>query len=235
MTALSFDMEFDDTKILCAATCWSNGLINIPHLWISQDAKGFIPLQESALDAMIDQLWKAHETGVTLVTWGGTGTDWKKLSAACPHHANRIREMALAAVDLPLISAAATGMMMGLNATAVGMGIGSRPFCESENIPAMWNTNDPAKQNEIAQHVQWDAYACVSLYNKLHFSAQFGRPQLTWVTQKSGPRSVRLQRIAGDEGFHLPCVNDVLLWQQPIAKFKIPDHLSSAKMLEWLR
>jgi hypothetical protein len=187
------------------------------------------------LGAFIASLWKAHSDGIVLVTWGGTGSDWKALIKAAPEHSDKIREMALASVDIPLISAASNGMMMGLAATAQGMGIGDRPSCDSEQVPKLWRTRDVAKQNEVVSHVRWDAWACAYIYSKLFMSSQFDRPQLTWVTQRSGHRSVRLQRTREGEGFKLPTVREILTWDQPVSSFPIPDHLSSEKMMAWLR
>jgi len=236
-SALAFDIELDGDTILCASSAWTNGFLTIPNTWTSHNKDGFVPLEPETLCAFIMSLWKAHSDGVVLVTWGGTGSDWKILSAAYPDHADKIRQMALAAVDIPLISAASNGMMMGLTATAVGMGLGTRPSCDSEDVPKLWKTGEASKQNEVVNHVKWDAWACATIYSRLYILSQFGRPQLTWMTMRSGQRSVRLQRSAEKKNgfYYLPTVSEILTWDKPIANFSIPDHLSSDKMLEWLR
>ena len=158
--ALSFDLELDGDIILCASSAWTNGLLNFPTTWTSYDKEGYVAMLPETLGAFIASLWKAHSDGIVLVTWGGTGSDWKALIKAAPEHSDKIREMALASVDIPLISAASNGMMMGLAATAQGMGIGDRPSCDSEQVPELWRTGDVAKQNEVVSHVRWDAWAC---------------------------------------------------------------------------
>jgi len=236
-TAVSVDLEFDGDVILCAATCWTNGFLFLPQVWCSHGPTGLVALTPNSVAALLDSLWEFHAAGVTLVTWGGTGCDWPKLrKAADASYHDKVRQMALASVDIPLISVAANGMMMGLSATAVGMGFGFRPSCDSELVPSMWNSKDAVKQHEVVQHVQWDAWVTVQIYNRLMFQVNFARPQITWVTQRSGPRSVRLQRErlpSGDWG--LPNVACVLTWEEPVARFQIPEHLHPSKLTAWLR
>lgn len=236
-TAVAVDLEFDGDVILCAATCWTNGFLFVPHVWCSEGPNGFDPLTSSMISALILNLWGFHEAGVTIVTWGGTGCDWPKLmNAAPPHLHDNIRSLALASVDIPLISVAANGMMMGLTSTAMGMGFGFRPSCDSELVPSLWNSKDAFKQNEVVQHVQWDAWVTAQIYNRLMFQVNFARPQITWMTQRSGARSVRLQRErlpSGDWG--LPSVQRVMTWDEPVAKFQIPEHLHPTKLTRWLR
>jgi hypothetical protein len=210
--------------------------LQVPQLWVSADATGFTNLSKASIEALIDSLWRMHQSGVTLVTWGGTGSDWPKLINALPEHAQKIREMALSSVDIPLISAAANGMMMGLAATAAGMGLGARPACDSEVVPALWTSGDAVKQNEVLRHVEWDACACASLWSRLNFMSQFNRPQLSWITQKSGPRSVRLNRVkSGDAAWSLPNVREVMQWDEPSANFRIPAHLHPKSLTAWLK
>jgi len=233
--ALSFDLEFDGDTILCAASCWTNGIINIPQLWISQDSKGFTSLSAVMVHALLEELWNSYKSGTTIITWGGTGTDWKILLKAAPSKSDMIHELALYSVDIPMVSAAANGMMMGLNSVAMGMGLGSRPSCTSEDVPRLWKSKDASKQHEVVKHVEWDAWACVAIWNRLIFQAQFNRPQLTWMTQKSGIRSVRIQRVFKDTHFSLPSIHDIMQWKSPEVKFTVPDHLNHNKMMEWLK
>jgi hypothetical protein len=205
---------------------------------VSHNAKGYEPLNEFMIDALIQQLWTYHVQGICLVTWGGTSSDWLKLwKYAKTAEARRcIVEMALASYDIPLVSAAATGMMMSLTSTAMGMGLGARPACDSEDVPRLWNTQDPVKQNEVVSHVKWDAWACAALWDKLIAQAQFSRPQLSWVTKKSGLRSVRLHReLNADKVYTLPRVSEVLKWETPNTQFVIPEHLRTEKLTGWLR
>jgi hypothetical protein len=236
--AVALDLEFEGDKILCAATSWTNGTINVPQLWVSHNASGYEPLNDFMIDALIQQLWTHHQQGITLVTWGGTSSDWLKLwrYAKTPEIRKCILEMAHASVDIPLVSAAATGMMMSLTSTAMGMGLGARPACDSEDVPRLWNTHDPAKQNEVVNHVKWDAWACAALWDKLIAQAQFSRPQLSWVTKKSGLRSVRLHRVQ-NAGlvWVLPKVEEVLKWDKPKPQFTIPEHLLTERLTSWLR
>lgn len=237
MTAVALDLEFDGDTILCAATCWTNGLLQVPQIWVSHAANGFVPLTRPVITSLVDTLWNFHESNVTIVTWGGTGCDWPKLlKAAAPEDAARIRTMALHSVDIPLVSVAANGMMMGLGATAAAMGFGARENCASEDVPQLWNTKDALKQHEVVQHVQWDAYVTAQIWTRLMFQISFARPQISWMTQRSGLRSVRLHRERGRNGeWTLPSVEHVMQWMAPNAKFQIPEHLHPQRLTNWLR
>jgi hypothetical protein len=235
--AVCFDLELDGNTILCASTVWTNGFLTVPQLWSQQTRNGFVPLNEATIDALLQSLWNWKEQGIALATWGGPGSDWRALyAAASSARKEQVKELAKYAIDIPLISAAANGMMMGLTAVAEGMGLGNRPACDSRDVPANWNSGDVRKQNDVLLHVQWDATICATLYNKLYHDAQYQRPLLTWTTVKGDSRSVRLQRsktIAGT--YALPNVDELLTWGAPIANFKIPEHLHVGAMTSWLR
>jgi hypothetical protein len=232
--ALSFDLEFDDDSILCAATFWSNGFIDVPQLFVTQEGSKFTNLSSTSLEALIEVLWTAHCFGTTILTWGGTGSDWKRLAKAAPQHTDKIKEMALSSVDIPLIAGASTGMMMGLNAAAIGMGLGPQPSCDSIDVPLFWK-GDAQKQFMVIEHVRWDAWACAQIWNRLMFQIQNTRPQLSWMTQKSGLRSIRLRREKIEGDWMLPRVHHVLKWDKPVTSFIVPDHLDTSKMFEWLQ
>ena len=237
-SAIALDLEWDGASILCAATTWidlSFGLSPEPLLWAAPTGSGYVPLSAAFLEAFIDTLWQAHITGVTLVTWGGTASDWKALLTACPSRELRLREMALASVDIPLISVAQNGMMQSLVSVARAMGMPPRSGCElSSDVPRMWKQG-PAAQTEVLRHVQWDAWATCQLYAKLYAAAQVTRPQLTWNTMRSGTRSVRLQRVKIGEEWGLPSVKEILEWPAPVSNFPIPPHLHPAELTKWLR
>ena len=110
--AVAVDLEFDGDVILCAATCWTNGFLFVPQLWCCHGTSGFVALNDSMLESLLDSLWQFHETGAALVTWGGTGCDWPKLlkSANASYH-EKIRTLALASIDIPLVSVAAIGAL----------------------------------------------------------------------------------------------------------------------------
>lgn len=235
-SAIALDLEWDGASILCAATSWVDvGFTPEPMLWAAPTATGYVPLTPAFLETFIDMLWQSHVSGVTIVTWGGTGSDWKALLTACPTREAVLREMALASVDIPLISVAQNGMMQSLVSTARAMGITPRSGCElSADVPRMWKQG-PASQLEVLRHVQWDAWATCQLYSKLLNAAQVTRPQLTWNTMRSGIRSVRLQRMKNGEEWCLPSVKDILEWPPPVTNFSIPPHLHPHELTKWLR
>ena len=237
-SAIAIDLEWDGVSILCAATSWVDvafGFTPEPLLWAAPTANGYVPLTQAFLETFVDMLWQSHLSGVTLVTWGGTGSDWKALLTSCPTREAALREMALASVDIPLISVAQNGMMQSLVSTARAMGMAPRSGCElSADVPRMWKQG-PAAQTEVLRHVQWDAWATCQLYAKLYTAAQVTRPQLTWNTMRSGTRSVRLQRTKRGEEWCLPTVKEILEWPSPICNFPIPPHLHPHELTKWLR
>jgi len=235
--ALSFDVEYDGDKLLCACTAWTNGTLTVPQLWSSSNKDGFTELSQQTFSALLETLWSAHCSGVVILSWGGTGSDWPAMTKMAKNQSQKekIKTMAKASVDIPLISAASSGMMMGLVSASMGMGMGSRQSCDSEHVPLFWNSGDPVKQNEVLQHVIWDSMACAAIYNKLYFTAQSSRPSLHWITQKSGPRTVRLPRMRNEDGtYTLPVVGEMLTWPEPTTSFRIPDHLNPQKIMRWL-
>lgn len=237
--ALALDLEWDGDTLLCASTAWTNGVITVPQLWTSTTRAGFVPLTETTILALLEHLWESRVSGVMLVTWGGTSTDWVALHRVAPGTVwrDRVKTMARDAVDIPLVSAAANGMMMGLVSAAVGMGLGSRPSINSEDVARQWRSGDAVAQNEVLQHVIWDAWACAQIYNRLIVNAQGNRPALVWITQKSGPRTVRLHRVreGGDLAlWTLPRTREVMTWDTPQTNFKVPEHLRASEMWKWL-
>jgi hypothetical protein len=235
-TAVALDLEFDGDTLLCAATSWSDGTLNLTQSWVSHSSSGYENLQPALIQALIHQLWVYHQQGIVLVTWGGTSSDWPKLFLhATEEYKPKVKEMALASVDIPLISAGANGMMMSLTSTAMGMGLGARPACDSEDVPRLWNSGEVTKQHDVVKHVNWDAWACAALWDKLYSSCQFSRPALSWVTKRSGVRSVRLHRKGSPGEYTLPCVKDILSWAPPETVFVVPDYLRAENLTAWLR
>jgi hypothetical protein len=236
MAAVALDLEFEGDTLLCASTSWTNGSLNLTQVWVSHTARGYKNLEHATIQALIYQLWQYYCEGITLVTWGGTSSDWPKLyKYAQPEFKDKVKIMALTSIDIPLISAAANGMMMSLTSTAMGMGLGARPACDSEDVPRLWNSGDVTKQHDVVKHVHWDAWACAELYAKLLASAQFSRPSLSWVTKRSGVRSVRLHRKGITGAYSLPCVQDILHWAPPETLFEVPTYLRVDNLTAWLK
>lgn len=234
--AVCLDLELDGDTILCAATAWTNGFMTIPQLWVEQTKTGFAPLGPKNIELLLDFLVQCKDQGMALVTWGGTNTDWRMLHKAVGDERKaQVKELAMYAVDIPLLSSAANGMMMGLTAVAQGMGLGKRPACDSQDVPNYWNSGDAKMLNDVFLHVQWDASTCAAIYNRLTFNAQFQRPLMTWMTVRGQMRSVRLQREKTQDGsYKLPRVADLILWEPPTTNFRIPEHLHPKTIIQWL-
>lgn len=234
--SIALDLEWDADSILCAATAWiDDSFAPAPQLWALPSTHKFVPLSPVLIDALIDTLYQAYKGGTRIITWGGTGSDWKALLKASPHKEALIKELALGSIDIPLVSVAQNGMMQSLVSTAYAMGLVQRRGCDlSSDVPKLWEGGMQA-QLQVLDHVQWDAWATAQIYQRLHLASQFGRPQLTWSTQRSGLRSVRLARVKTGSEWSLPKVSDVMTWPLPVCSFVIPTHLHPTQFTAWLR
>jgi len=234
MSALAVDLEWDGETILCASTCFiMHDFFPAPQVWVNATGDGYIPMTTSLLEALIEFLWMSHKSGTTIVTWGGTGSDFKALATACPKHFNKCKEMALKSIDIPFLSVCQSGMMQSLVSTAHANGMVPRISCASSDVPKMWKLGIIA-QADVLSHVQWDSWACAQIYHKLLLSSQLSRPQLSWSTQRSGIRTIRLPREKVGDFYRLPTVEEALLLPTPISGFTIPEHLQPKTLTAWM-
>ncbi len=234
MSALAVDLEWDGDTILCASTCFiMYDFFPPPQVWVNATGNGYIPMTSSLLDALIEFLWMSYKSGTTIITWGGTGSDFKALANASPKHAQKCKEMALKNVDIPFLSVCQSGMMQSLVSVAHAYGMVPRISCASSDVPKMWKLGIIA-QADVLSHVQWDSWACAQIYHKLLLASQLNRPQLSWSTQRSGIRSIRLPREKTETGYRLPTVEEALLLPTPVSGFTIPEHLRPTTLTLWM-
>jgi hypothetical protein len=181
-----FDLEFsallpqngqwpDDLHITCGSiysTCdlW-------PNVWY-EATETLEPgpfMSENTVKAFVEALETMASKGFTLVTWGGSATDWRMLEKECPEKKDTIRALALQSIDVPMCACMAIGMMMGLNAACKAIGIDLKDSEASSEVPETW-LHDKAK---VIQHVSNDSYATMQVLLRADQTKT-----LSWITKK---------------------------------------------------
>jgi len=241
MAFVAFDLEMDGPQVLCAAT-WTRlashaaGQVDgQPRLWTRTDSDGkYAELCEADLLCFLEYLEDAAQQGATLVSWGGTCSDWKVLhdSFTSEDHKRRVQALARAHVDIPLIACASSGMMMGLEAARHGMQIGSFfRTLESAAVPGFWRSRELPLQNLVLQHVAEDAFHTAAIYTALMARPT---PTLSWITLRRKLRSLTLTLSRASATPALPSVAECMTWSAPLADFPIPPQFRVATQTAWL-
>jgi len=182
-----FDLEFtellewqDNIHIACASILSSDE--SVPQVWYEQDNSDYLSV--STIEAFVDELHKKSQTN-TLVTWGGSASDWRMLYRECPTRSALIRELALKSVDVPMCSCMAIGTMMGLNAACSGLGLTIKESDDSKLVPDLWRRSDNLDETlerrfKVLQHVSNDAYGTLQVVQQAEHSKT-----LPWITKKN--------------------------------------------------
>lgn len=239
---VAYDLEMDGDTILCGATWTShaNGAVE-SSLWTSKHPRtgAYVALEMAQIVELLQYLAHMSALGYVIVTWGGSASDWRVLYAAVPPTIKPMAVLlALHHVDIPMISCASSGMIMGLSAATAGMEI---PTGHANNkifsgvVPVFWKSGELAMQLSVIQHVVADAMHTSEIYRALWAQAQSINPVLTWITQRQQRRSVRLRRSRSFHGAPcLPTLQECLSWPRPTTAFAIPRHLQRDVLVEWL-
>lgn len=175
--------------VLCGATARydADGAAEEVRLWQNDAALvSRTPMLPFDVWRLLDYLWDAHARGDTLVTWGGTASDWRVLEAVCGSaaYAEKCRVMAAHHVDVPFAAASSMGGMMGLRAACLGMGLEAKHPCASAAVPLMWAAG---MQALVGAHVTADAAATARVYAAMFDRARddgADAPSLVWQTAK---------------------------------------------------
>jgi hypothetical protein len=138
----------------------------------------------TTLEAFVDELQRRAQTH-TIVTWGGSASDFKMLHRECPTRSDIIKQLALQSVDIPMCSCMAIGTMMGLNAACAGIGFTIKDSEDSKMVPDLWRrTGNDAETLErrykVLQHVSNDAFGTMQV---LQHSEQTNT--LPWITKRN--------------------------------------------------
>jgi hypothetical protein len=211
--AVSFDLEFDrelpsnwsqesdletlrrnaeSVRILCGsvAVIHANGRSLMTNYWTrpTRASATTPPMADGDVFAMVDSLLDYFRRGYTVVTWGGTASDFRVLHAHCLRAGDRSRAAAVRAlasdhVDIPLCTVASSGHMMGLSAACHAMSVPlEKGDDDSRTVGLMWVRNP----ERVIRHCMNDAWATMRVYDIAR--NQFPVPKLWWVTRKGHVR-----------------------------------------------
>jgi hypothetical protein len=194
-----------------------------PNVWYEAhsdnlDAEGLF-MSEKTVRAFVEALECMASKGHTLVTWGGSATDWRMLAKECPDKSETIRSLALNSVDVPMCSCMSIGMMMGLNAACMAIGLDLKDSEASSKVPDMWLQAD--QRQKVLQHVSNDSYATMQIVLRATLTKE-----LPWITKKGHMKTWSPVVLA--------TVRQCLAKELPKVPFEIgPNH--NAKLLaRWL-
>lgn len=171
-----------EVHILCAGivTFSSTGAI-ASRAFHSPDKRS--PMPYDVVRQVVDALYEYTHTHWSVVTWGGTASDFRVLHAQCLRHgdfrrARMVRTITLRHYDVPLCTASTSGHMMGLSAVCQAMGVplDKKPG-DSRDIASHWLA-DP---DHVIRHVLADAWSTVRVFDVS--SNQFPEPRIHWVTR----------------------------------------------------
>jgi hypothetical protein len=188
----SFDLEFThllpgldedipaDLHISCASIITTGSAW--PQVWYERPVRGEMPndyMSKKTLEAFLDTLEALALSGHTIVTWGGSASDWKILAKELPLRDTQVVKMALNSVDVPMCTCMTIGMMMGLNSACRALGFSLKDTDASENIPEVWNMSTLEARTQVLQHVSNDAYATLMVVKSAETSGT-----LAWISKR---------------------------------------------------
>jgi len=179
-----FDLEFTDliqtplqeTLHIACASIFSTG-DTFPQVWYEDNSELY--LSETTLVAFIQTLQQLESQGHTIVTWGGSSSDWKLLHKECPSLQTEIISMALRSVDIPMCSCMAIGTMMGLSSAAEAIGFKFKEESDSKEVPALWRSQNSEDKLKVLQHVSNDSYATMQVLLR-----SLEKKILPWISKK---------------------------------------------------
>ena len=226
-----FDLEFTEllpdigqplrTSIhIACASIMSTGDI-FPQVWYEFQPTTLEPgpfLSESTVRAFIATLVEKKNSGHTIVTWGGSSSDFKLLAKESRQD-QLVRSLALDSIDIPMCACMAIGTMMGLNAASSALGLNLKESGSSKDVPEIWKL--PGRRHEVIQHVSNDAFATMAVLDSLVRTSQ-----LNWITQRGQLRTWHLQGLW--------TVRDCLAKELPVMPYTILPQFNAKILARWL-
>ena len=156
--------------------------------------------------------------GHTIVTWGGSSSDFKLLAKESKQDA-LVRSLALDSIDIPMCACMSIGTMMGLNAACAALGLNLKDSSSSKDVPETWR--QPNRRHEVIQHVSNDAFATMTVLESILRSSQ-----LNWITQRGQLRTWHLQTLW--------TVRDCLAKELPVMPYPILPQYNAKLLARWL-
>lgn len=220
MKIVAFDLETaiaapDDPTasyalgITCAATAVAD---QSPILWHGEEQLGCYPKQMSADDCidLARYLIEMVQAGYHIVAWNGLGFDFRVLAAHMPTQADyaNVVDLALSHIDPAFQMLCQKGFMVGLDAAARGMDVGTK-MAEMDGMKAveMWPTVR-ANQEIVLEYVAQDARVTADTYRAIVKARR-----LSWISKRSGRANSWRPSISG--GSRLLAVRECLALPEP--------------------
>ena len=230
-----FDLEFtrllpdlgqplqDDLHIACASIMSSGDIF--PQVWYELQNNSIEPgpyMSKVTVEAFIMTLAERQSSGHTIVTWGGSSSDFKVLAKECPNKRTLVKDLTLSSVDLPMCTCLSIGTMMGLNAACSAIGLNLKESGSSKDVPTIWL--DTSRRHEVIQHVSNDAFATMAVLDSL-----LKTMTLNWITQRGQLRSWSINSISD-----LWTVRECLAKEMPIMPYAILPQYNAKLLARWL-
>lgn len=218
-----FDLEFTklvdgmdhDLHIACASTMSSSD--KSPFVWYSQrDNEICEYMNKTNLFQFVNYLHTMNNAGYTIITWGGTASDFRILAKEVPEYDKLLVQLCLKHIDIPFCAASHIGMMMGLGATSKGLQFEEK-CANSKDIPEMWTSD----KSSVLKHVSTDALLTMQIVNHI-----IANNTIKWYTQKGTIRTW--------SPCILLCVSDCLLMPLPNVPFPIADTMNPKLTSKWM-
>jgi len=230
-----FDLEFTELlpdmgqplqaglHISCASIMSSGDVF--PQVWYEMQTHTIEPgpfMSQATVDAFVATLAERSASGHTIVTWGGSSSDFKVLAKECPEKEALVRTLDLYSIDIPMCTCLSIGTMMGLNAACAAIGLNLKESGSSKDVPEKWR--DLTKRHEVIQHVSNDAFATMSVLDSLLRTSQ-----LNWITKRDQLRSWHISAPKD-----LWSVRECLAKELPAMPYQILPQFNAKLLARWL-
>jgi len=229
-----FDLEFtellpeidnplqDNLHIACGSIMSTGDVF--PQVWYELLPGSIEPgqfMSSLTVNAFVQTLLEKGASGHTIVTWGGSSSDFRVLAKECPQLMTEIRELSLASVDIPMCTCMSIGTMMSLNSACAAIGLNLKESGSSKQVPQTWQDLD--RRHEVIQHVSNDAYATMAVLDAL-----LRNSKLYWITLRG---QVRVWDLPDQT---LWTVRECLAKELPIVPYAILPHMNAKILARWL-
>jgi len=240
--SIAFDVELDrlvpeewntdsSPHITCAATY--NLQSGIKTYFSSKENLQSPKMTFDDCAKLLDDLWEHTQKGAMIISWGGTAVDFRALHY-CLHsdatRQNKVKQIALHHIDIPIASATDTGMMMGLASASKGLMNTDKSIKNSSLAPKLWSEG---KFQEVLRHVELDAILTLNVYNNIFCKQPF---QLEWITKSGFKKTWFCSSICDPNRreFRLCSVSECLTRPLPPVPFSVVDGMNRDKITKWL-
>jgi hypothetical protein len=189
------NLERHIPRITVAATLSSEqGL----RLWVEADQNGDVTgrfLGLGRAKELVHYLREQSEHGHTVVTWNGTGFDFRVLAKASGERVACV-ELAWSHVDLMFWLHCRKGFSVSLASAAKAIGSGKSEGLSGADIPKLWAQRE---YDRVLEYVAQDARVTGEVY-----TWALDRSVLSWTNARGGQSSLRGRPLVVREAHRLP-------------------------------